>query len=319
MSMSIELINQFLNQPEGEDYTAYGFGDSAKIPEKQRLIAMSKNENSGITNRLNKSLPTDRFCFSNEDLIHFNEMVMRDKLFSQSGAYSDLFFAHQIPIMDCEINITLASKYILKYRVHIRDDYIAILNEYDKLDEKTSALMGYITIPVVGNPGYIICSIYVNKISPRISFSLKVGFYNMPESLFKEFIEYVDREAFMEVAGRSLNTWYIIQLLLLHPQIKEVFQNPETVRNYSDTIRNTPNSNKKKLCYIKKHVISDEKIEKVLKSGPGNKRHALVWHVIGHWRTYKSGKKVFIQPYWKGVLRDTKQSETVERIIVKPD
>ena len=44
-------------------------------------------------------------------------------------------------------------------------------------------------------------------------------------------------------------------------------------------------------------------------SGKKNKRHALLWHVIGHWRTYKSGKKVFVQPYWKGALREVKNME----------
>ena len=29
-----------------------------------------------------------------------------------------------------------------------------------------------------------------------------------------------------------------------------------------------------------------------------------LWYVIGHWRTYSSGKKIFIKGYWKGPERN---------------
>ena len=39
---------------------------------------------------------------------------------------------------------------------------------------------------------------------------------------------------------------------------------------------------------------------------------------IGHWRTIKSGAKIFIKPCWKGPLRDVKVTLTErERIIVQ--
>lgn len=313
-TVKTEYANQFLNHPEGKDYTTYEYGDGAKIPENRRLVMMSRKENSKVTNELDKHLPTDRFCFSQEDLEHLGKMVIKENKRSFFRAHSDLFFAHQIPITDCEINVTLESGYTVIYRIHIYDDYIEILNH---LDDKMNALMGYITVPVVGNPGYITCPIYVNKVDSCLLYSMKVGFYNMPECLFKEFVDYVDKETFVEVVGKAMNTWYMTQLLLLHPQIKEVFRNPENVRNYSDTIKKNPQHNKKKLCYIKKHVISEEKVKRVSEANSHNTRHALLWHVIGHWRTYKSGKKVFIQPYWKGVLRDTKTVETRDRVFPK--
>ena len=43
-------------------------------------------------------------------------------------------------------------------------------------------------------------------------------------------------------------------------------------------------------------------------TGREYERHTLVWYVIGHWRNYGSGKRVFIQPYWKGALRNLKMS-----------
>jgi hypothetical protein len=35
----------------------------------------------------------------------------------------------------------------------------------------------------------------------------------------------------------------------------------------------------------------------------------MIWYVTGHWREYKkTGKRIFIQGYWKGALRDMKST-----------
>jgi len=38
-------------------------------------------------------------------------------------------------------------------------------------------------------------------------------------------------------------------------------------------------------------------------------RYIDAWYVMGHWRQYKSGKKVWIKGYWKGENKDKKNSE----------
>jgi hypothetical protein len=44
----------------------------------------------------------------------------------------------------------------------------------------------------------------------------------------------------------------------------------------------------------------------------------MLWWVIGHWREYKNGKRVFIKGYWKGPGRYSKISpQERERIVVK--
>jgi hypothetical protein len=38
-------------------------------------------------------------------------------------------------------------------------------------------------------------------------------------------------------------------------------------------------------------------------------RRSMIWYVTGHWREYKkTGKRIFIQGYWKGALRDMKST-----------
>jgi hypothetical protein len=66
---------------------------------------------------------------------------------------------------------------------------------------------------------------------------------------------------------------------------------------------------------VRKHFLNIADMEECAHTKEAEKtyhRKCLVWHVIGHWRTYKNGTKIFIQPYWKGVLRKVKKACDVE-------
>ena len=76
------------------------------------------------------------------------------------------------------------------------------------------------------------------------------------------------------------------------------------------------NGKKRPLRYIKRHIINADDFTEKLHGNRSFQRHTLVWYVIGHWRAYSNGKKVFIKPYWKGALRDTKSANAREREIV---
>ena len=290
----------------------YTIGDSSKILEQYRLKTILKKDNDTIVDILNKTTPTDRFCFSEKELEYLKGTVFYKNF---SGASSDLFFAHQIPVTDCEINVLLDNGHESKYRVYISDDYIDSINT---LHDDMISLLGFMLIPIEGTSGCVVCPICIKNGDTSILTSTCIGYYNLREREFRDFVENIPIDVFSKAFSSNINLWYLSQILLLHPQIKEVFQNPEIVRNYNNTIRKMPSRKKKKLCYIKKHVISERTVEKTLNSKSHNMRHTLVWHVIGHWRTYKNGKKVFIQPYWKGVLRDTKKIETRERVFPEP-
>jgi hypothetical protein len=114
-------------------------------------------------------------------------------------------------------------------------------------------------------------------------------------------------ESMKRLAFMYLETWYGIQIALLHPAVKDVFSNPTI-----DAVHNQQNrkGKKRKTTYVKKHILTLENLESVSQSHEARKinRKCLAWYVIGHWRTYKGGKTVFIMPYWKGVLRDLKKN-----------
>ena len=110
--------------------------------------------------------------------------------------------------------------------------------------------------------------------------------------------------------------WYAIQVHLLNPLCQE-YVHKETVPD--NTSQNSKKSQKKQPKKYIKRILID--MDKMTELGVGNatKNHTIkcpVWWVIGHWRTYKAtGKRIWIDGYWKGVLRDLQISETRERVI----
>lgn len=132
-----------------------------------------------------------------------------------------------------------------------------------------------------------------------------------------------DMEA--ELINRSslgLTIFYVITIALLNPTIKEVFEKnsgPMPV----ETGKSTGKNKRAKIRYIRRHMIQMVDVNDAL-AKRGFVRKAMIWYVTGHWREYQDGKRIFIQGYWKGALRNMKDTafqnlEPREREITKPD
>jgi hypothetical protein len=67
---------------------------------------------------------------------------------------------------------------------------------------------------------------------------------------------------------------------------------------------------------INKYIIQLEKIQEAFiinseeTEDSCRKYRKPLWHVTGHWRHYKSGKRVFVQGYWKGSERNNDNIKT---------
>lgn len=122
-------------------------------------------------------------------------------------------------------------------------------------------------------------------------------------------------------AVHVLHIWYGCQIAMLHPATITVFQKPKIQkRSREERLKTHKRNGKTSVKYVKKHIISAGDIENSLIRAANHMevyeedgesdvkrqyvRHALLWRVIGHFRTYKTGKRVFVKPYWKGVLKD---------------
>lgn len=110
--------------------------------------------------------------------------------------------------------------------------------------------------------------------------------------------------------------WYSIQYALLNPVVKEQIRNRRLEQAKEDEIVEYRYKKNKQVAYIKRiPIVIEDLIEGYTKK---YERHTDKWSVLGHWRTYKSGKKTLIKPHEKGPKRGQKldPQEIRERKIV---
>ena len=207
---------------------------------------------------------------------------------------SDIVFANTIPIKDLEIEVdeTNDGGSVVRYRTIIFDD---LSNITDSGDTKE---IGYLIIYYKRQPAFI----YVLAVNSGIEYI----FVNRAWSRFNT----------PSIVNIFTNTWYAIEVMLLHPKLKTIFLNPQTIPIHNHT--NAKGQGKQKVKYIKKHYVSLTDVENITRpQGKDRIRKCLIWYVVGHWRTYGNGKRVFIQGYWKGELRALKQNVTErERAVI---
>lgn len=234
---------------------------------------------------------------------HQTDMELYQSLINEdlgSSVYtpSDIVFANTIPLKDIEIQIderstdfSFGKGKLVRYRVILFDN----LSNIDNASKPTSI-------------GYLVLYIPDSK-KPAIIFSLAVqkgNNYIFPLSAYSM----VNIPLVLNI---FTNTWYAIQISLLHPKIKTLFDNPTKVPLHNNNI--SPNR-VRKVKYIKIHKIRIKDVKDITHEPGERNRKCLVWYVIGHWRKYKTGKEIFIQGYWKGQLRDIKKNlDNRERII----
>lgn len=234
---------------------------------------------------------------------HQTDMELYQSLINEdlgSSVYtpSDIVFANTIPLKDIEIQIderstdfSFGKGSLVRYRVIIFDN----LSNIDNALKPTS--IGYLVLYMTDSKKpFVIFSLAVQKgnnfIFPLSAYSI----VNIPLTL-----------------NIFTNTWYAIQISLLHPKIKTLFDNPTKIPIHNNRgYGNRP----RKVKYIKIHKIRINDVKHITHESGERKRKCLVWYVIGHWRKYKTGREIFIQGYWKGQLRDIKQNlDNRERII----
>jgi len=283
-------------------------------PENQasfvKVSFMSDADNDELWKQISKSHPSDIIKLDRESdskIIHLWEDC-NPAFVTTSGVTipSDLFFAETIPLKDVRIVVDERKHpdgVVTSYRVVIFDDYA----ERVKLaDENTPQMVGA-TIEYIGNEPKIIYPINILK-GVDIVLGGALGHRNLTPEAKTRFEDLPEADVGQHAVS-LLETWYGIQIALLHPVVKDVFRRPRTIvdRDY----RHKGKGRKRKVKYIKQHVINATAIDIALDGGsPGITRRTLAWYVIGHWRTYPDGRKVFIKPYWKGALRDLRRNFT---------
>ena len=270
---------------------------------QQSMKYIGDKQNEEILSEIKKSSPSDIIYLRKDEDAFIQDLWEYEKY---KYIPSDLFFAKTIPITDCKIVVDEtadAGGRVCEYRVVIFSDYESKVDKVLKEESDEAFCVGAIIPEFM--PAPIVFPIVIMRGIDGVLYTR----YAVTDTVYANKMIMKNSDA-VTVRYELLSTWYGIQIALLHPAVKDVFRNPQ--RTPVDTKNNgKPNKDRKrKVKYIRKHVLTMDKLESVSGSKEQRKinRKCLAWYVIGHWRTYKSGKKIFIMPYWKGVLRDMKKN-----------
>lgn len=278
---------------------------------------LSDSENATLLRRISETMPTDIIKINHEQ---DNELIdLWEKGNTKNVLIpSDLFWNRTVPLQDLKIEVDERKRFfekqkmygkLITYRVVIFGD----LNEkINKISENEVLTVGALILDVPACTGNLIVPIQIAKGIDCIPIPKKLGFMNLNQNQRRLLCEKLSQATIGNMIVSYLETWYGIQIALLHPVVKEVFRNPNKIK-VSGKEKIKSRTCNKKLKYVRCHVVDNEKLKFSIygNNGTSINRKALIWHVIGHWRTYKNGRKVFIKPYWKGALRENKQLQEI--------
>lgn len=281
---------------------------------KNSFVEEQKKEYSSIAKRiLNESNVSDKVDISTWN---YDDWEIFHKMYEyKEEVPADLLFSKTLPIKDIMI-----IEDIQKIRVSIIDDYAQKIDAMKKNPEKP-LIIGAIEYSTEDDRVSFHCVFAMVLLYGMDNIMLQYCGENEKEVLLQNFgvDPYYENSKSLEglISCGPLSDWYFIQLSILNPVTKTLFSNPNTLRI---PVKNKPGevSKKRKCRYVKTYTIKSCDIKKYLYDN-NNKinRKCLCWYVIGHWREYKTGQKIFIQGYWKGALKETKRNydDGRERII----
>ena len=305
---------------------------------------------------------TDVIELSTADVKELLEIVLNIREGDRARIPSDIIFANTLPLKDFTVvqKTEYHDKYeSITFTFNICDEYTTFhtyvqedhnpdeprdvvfasvypdkLTEYYALREKdfdfTSSNFGTLTIAIRCNDGWttkFVLPMECNHqyIMPsRMLYSYEAGgksiiqhfmnghYVKLPEDLESELYHW---------AHLGITIYYAIMVALLNPCIKEVFLKNSSAMPMS-TGKATGRNKRAKIRYVKRHIMNAADIKNAFEKR-GFIRRTMIWYVTGHWREYKNGKRIFIQGYWKGALRDIKAAtdlaEERDREIVVPE
>lgn len=272
--------------------------------------------NASFLAAIKESSPSDYIMLTMEEDQYLSHMWEEYKKIPEGmiGIPSDLFFSQNVPLLDCLISVDEQGKKY-EFRVVIFDWYQEVVR--DKLARNDSSMFSVGAIIPFGQdiPWFIPINCSVGN--DYITYN-GIGWLSRKGKEILSLCSFDDK-VIMGFIVNLLQTWYGIQLSLLHPQIRTVFRNPK-ITAWKDPAKDDGKKKKRKVKYVKRHVLNLDEIQATLSppSGTGKKYSCLAWYVIGHWRHYASGKVGFVKPYWKGALRNLKSNavnDDRERII----
>lgn len=271
---------------------------------------LTYDENTLFWLKSQETMPTDEIVLETfEDGKKLSTFWMPPG-YTSKGTPADLIFNKTVPLTDIVLNFRqfgkLEGKYIpVSFRVFLYDDYQRIVDKVKSIKD---------SIAIIG--GIIPRFKYETKKSKKqkerqVAYPICIGsdtdFLMVINTAYKN----CDRSEVVAFPIHALHTWntvilntfYGCQLALLNPIIEKVFVKAKEHPIEERKISNGQSNKQRKIMYIKRYYIRESEIVKTIDSYKTHNMRCPLWWVIGHRRSYKSGKTIWIAGYWKGADR----------------
>ena len=284
--------------------------------QKHELTPAAENaelkDTSEIENILESSNPTDYVLFSKENVVilvnYMHDMLNIEQSTVAQMIPADIFIANTVPLTDVVFKADIfdtannATHHKILVRCLYKDNQLYIIVQ-DKH----------------GN-----CTVMTTKHQQEewiVIDDTKYWIYRLDEYAL-EYLSYrhAVKAVVLHISNYFLAIWYTLQVMLLNPVLKEkllVNTGKEKLRTHNPAIVGKQNARlkKRKASYIRYKSLNPI----VMESDVIRKQHTLCWYVIGHYRHYSSGKKTWINGYWKGPLRELQKNldEGRERMLAQ--
>ena len=224
----------------------------------------------------------------------------------------DMIMSGTIPLFSTDIVFAISEKISCKFRVHIDPDIHKRLED-GELNINMPICVGYMRLFYVQNAG--IAKFLCSEEVPLYIVPGKFCLYTLKIRINQGKPDFDNKTEYSEMMSYdySLHIWHCVQSAMLIDEVKNSMDESvsvvKTVNKHKSKSNHKP---RQKTRYVKNYVFG-EKLHKLADESDILRTRVYrekLWSVAGHWRHYKNGKVVFVHPYWKGELRNTKENPT---------
>lgn len=270
---------------------------------------MSDEANREMWSKINETNPSDLVALKWDDIKQLNRLWHESAPDDQAETPADILLSGSIPLTDVEISFADDDSPYNTYRIVIFKDYQKIIAE--NKEARVGALIMYIKHVRLALPLYVMDGVN------GIVFTDFVAHSGVTDKMIRQ--SKMPVSMMLKMAMFVMNAWYGVMIALLHPVVKDVFRKGAKQKEKA-TLTDDAGNRKRIVRYVRRRYVNTDKlVDAITGGGQSRTYHALVWHVVGHWRQLASGKKTFVRPYWKGAMRSLKRNlDEVERQLVLP-
>lgn len=287
------------------------------IPKEQTVVPFDKQKNIRFWSLFDTDPPTDEVVFKTlEDVDYVRNYWSKDDVFEIP---IDIFISGNIPLRSILISYATMGFTRQQYDIRIFSDYNNRIKRALADSKKKPVLIGGVSprLDSKGNPmdrktGIVAYSLHFDPDGEKLIVKNVAYLYRKEKDVVPK-----SKTVTNGVIGLLLQLWYGVQITLLNPITERVFIHKRN--NDSQEEKHKTNYRKPKIMYVKKYYISKDDLFQAMNRNVTHQISCTLWYVIGHWRNYKSGKRIWIDGYWKGEDRKkiNKDNEVMvrERII----